>query len=54
MKTNTTLVINSKSRSRNTTLTTNLARSFAVNRIPTVVMDYDPQGSTLLWLRQRA
>jgi chromosome partitioning protein len=54
MKTNTTLVINSKGGSGKTTLTTNLASYFAVNRIPTAVMDYDPQGSTLNWLRQRA
>ena len=54
MKTNTTLVINSKGGSGKTTLTTNLASYFAVNRIPTALMDYDPQGSALNWLRQRA
>ena len=54
MKTNTTLVINSKGGSGKTTLTTNLASYFAANRIPTAVMDYDPQGSTLNWLRLRA
>ena len=53
MRTNTTLVINSKGGSGKTTLTTNLASYFAANRIPTAVMDYDPQGSTLNWLRQR-
>ena len=53
MKTNTTLVINSKGGSGKTTLTTNLASYFAVNRIPTAVLDYDPQGSSLNWLRQR-
>jgi chromosome partitioning protein len=53
MKTNTTLVINSKGGSGKTTLTTNLASYFAVNRIPTTVLDYDPQGSSLNWLRQR-
>jgi chromosome partitioning protein len=54
MKTNTTLVINSKGGSGKTTLTTNLASYFAVNRVPTTVMDYDPQGSSLNWLKSRA
>ena len=54
MRMNTTLVINSKGGSGKTTLTTNLASYFAANRIHTAVMDYDPQGSTLNWLRQRA
>ena len=54
MKTNTTLVINSKGGSGKTTLTTNLASYFAANRIPTAIMDYDPQGSSLNWLRLRA
>jgi chromosome partitioning protein len=54
MKTNTTLVINSKGGSGKTTVTTNLASYFAVNRIPTAVMDYDPQGSSLNWLKCRA
>jgi chromosome partitioning protein len=53
-KTNTTLVINSKGGSGKTTLTTNLASYFAVNRVPTTVMDYDPQGSSLNWLKSRA
>ena len=53
MRTNTTLVINSKGGSGKTTLTTNLASWFAANHVPTAVMDYDPQGSTLNWLRQR-
>ena len=54
MRTNTTLVINSKGGSGKTTLATNLASYFAANRIPTAVMDYDPQGSSLNWLRLRA
>jgi chromosome partitioning protein len=54
MRVNTTLVINSKGGSGKTTLTTNLASYFAANRVPTAVMDYDPQGSTLNWLRLRA
>ena len=53
MRINTTLVINSKGGSGKTTLTTNLASWFAANNVPTAVMDYDPQGSTLNWLRLR-
>jgi chromosome partitioning protein len=51
---NTTLVINSKGGSGKTTITTNLASYFATRDIPTTVMDYDPQGSSLHWLRVRA
>lgn len=53
MRTNTTLVINPKGGSGKTTVTTNLASSFAARGIPAAVMDYDPQGSTLNWLRLR-
>ncbi len=51
---NTTLVINAKGGVGKTTITTNLASYFAVNKVPTAIMDYDPQGSSLHWLRQRA
>ena len=51
---NTTLVINPKGGSGKTTITTNLASYFAYNNIPTTIMDYDPQGSSLNWLRLRA
>lgn len=54
MKTNTVLVLNSKGGSGKTTVTTNLASYFAMNRIATAIMDYDPQGSSLNWLRLRA
>ena len=53
MRMNTTLVINSKGGSGKTTITTNLASYFASQDIPTTVMDYDPQGSSLHWLRVR-
>jgi chromosome partitioning protein len=53
MRTNTTLVINPKGGSGKTTVATNLASYFAANGIATAVMDYDPQGSTLNWLRVR-
>jgi len=51
---NTTLVINSKGGVGKTTITTNLASFFAVNDVKTTIMDYDPQESSLHWLRQRA
>ena len=54
MRTNTTLVINPKGGSGKTTITTNLASYFAAKSAPTAIMDYDPQGSSLNWLRQRA
>jgi chromosome partitioning protein len=50
---NTTLVINSKGGSGKTTIATNLAGYFAANSVPTTVMDYDPQGSSMNWLRLR-
>jgi chromosome partitioning protein len=53
MRMNTTLVINSKGGSGKTTLTTNLASYFAANNVPTALMDYDPQGSSINWLRLR-
>ena len=53
MRMNTTLVINSKGGSGKTTLTTNLASYFAASNVPTALMDYDPQGSSINWLRLR-
>lgn len=50
---NTTLVLNPKGGSGKTTITLNLASYFASCSIPTTVMDYDPQGSSLNWLRLR-
>jgi len=54
MTTNTTLVVNPKGGSGKTTVATNLASYFAAQGINTTVMDYDPQGSMLNWLRLRA
>lgn len=51
---NTTLVINAKGGVGKTTITTNLASYFAVNSVPTAIMDYDPQGSSLHWLGLRS
>src|SRR5262245_24957029 len=53
MRINTTLVINPKGGSGKTTITTNLASYFAANGVATTVMDFDPQGSSLNWLRLR-
>jgi len=53
MRTNTTLVINPKGGSGKTTIAVNLASYFAANGIATTVMDFDPQGSTMNWLRLR-
>ncbi|MSQ60590.1 MAG: hypothetical protein EXR36_13355 [Betaproteobacteria bacterium] len=53
MRMNSTLVINPKGGSGKTTVTTSLASYFAAKSIPVTIMDYDPQGSSLNWLRQR-
>jgi chromosome partitioning protein len=50
---NTTLVINTKGGVGKTTIATNIASYFAVNNVRTAIMDFDPQGSSLHWLRQR-
>ncbi len=50
----TTLVINPKGGSGKTTVAINLASYFAANLTPTALMDYDPQGSSLNWLRLRS
>jgi chromosome partitioning protein len=47
------LVINSKGGSGKTTLTTNLASYYASKKAHTAIMDYDPQGSSIQWLRVR-
>ena len=47
------LIINSKGGSGKTTLTTNLASYYSSKKFRTTIMDYDPQGSCLQWLRAR-
>jgi chromosome partitioning protein len=54
LKLNTTLVINPKGGSGKTTIAINLAAWFAAGHTATTLMDYDPQGSSLTWLRSRA
>ena len=51
---NTTLVINRKGGAGKTTVTINLASCFATRNIATTIMDYDPQGSSLHWLKSRS
>jgi chromosome partitioning protein len=53
MRVNTTLVINPKGGSGKTTVATNLASYFATKGVATTILDYDPQGSSLNWLRTR-
>jgi len=50
---NTTLVINRKGGAGKTTVSINLASYFATANVATAIMDYDPQGSSLHWLKQR-
>lgn len=47
------LVINSKGGSGKTTVTTNLASYYASRNFRTAIIDYDPQGSSLHWLKAR-
>lgn len=53
MRTNTTLVVNPKGGSGKTTIAINLAACFAADNVPVTLMDYDPQASSLNWLRSR-
>lgn len=47
------LVINSKGGAGKTTVTTNLAGYYASQKMRTTILDCDPQGSSLQWLRVR-
>ncbi len=48
------LIINSKGGCGKTTITTNIASYFATKGRKTAIMDYDPQGSSMQWLKQRS
>ena len=50
---NTTLVINRKGGAGKTTVATNLASYFASAGVQSTILDYDPQGSSLNWLKLR-
>jgi chromosome partitioning protein len=47
------LVLNAKGGCGKTTVATNLAGYYASQRCNTVLLDYDPQGSSMRWLRMR-
>src|SRR2546428_6981690 len=49
-----TLVINRRGGAGKPTVAINLASHFAAANTATTLMDYDPQGSSLHWLRSRA
>jgi chromosome partitioning protein len=46
-------VLNSKGGSGKSILATNIASIFAANNLRTTLMDYDPQGTAIRWLKQR-
>ena len=48
------IVLNPKGGSGKTTLATNLAANFAVAGFHPALMDLDPQGSSMRWLKKRA
>jgi len=48
------MVINSKGGSGKSTVATNLASYFATQNKKVVIMDYDPQGSSMAWLAARS
>ncbi|MGH8268923.1 MAG: AAA family ATPase, partial [Steroidobacteraceae bacterium] len=47
------VVLNPKGGSGKTTIATNLASYFASRQQRPVLMDFDPQGSSLRWVRKR-
>lgn len=48
------LVLNSKGGCGKTTIATTLASRYACDGLNTVLIDYDPQGSSMRWLSQRS
>ncbi len=46
-------VVNSKGGCGKSTISTNLAAYFTTNGLATTIFDYDPQGSSLKWLKAR-
>lgn len=49
----TVVVLNSKGGCGKSTIATNLASYYAVSGVKCMLMDYDPQGSSLQWIRSR-
>jgi chromosome partitioning protein len=48
------IVLNAKGGCGKTTLATNVASGYAIRGFKTALIDYDPQGSSMQWLRARA
>jgi chromosome partitioning protein len=48
------VVINSKGGCGKTTVSTNLASYYAAKGVSTALFDYDPQGSSMSWLKMRS
>lgn len=48
------IVLNAKGGCGKTTLATNIASGYAIRGFKTALIDYDPQGSSMQWLRARA
>jgi len=46
-------ILNSKGGSGKSILATNIASIFAANNLRTTLIDYDPQGTSIRWLKQR-
>ena len=46
-------VLNSKGGSGKSILATNIASIFSANNLRTTLIDYDPQGTAIRWLKQR-
>ena len=46
-------ILNSKGGSGKSILSTNLASIFSTNNLRTTLIDYDPQGTAIRWLKQR-
>ena len=47
------VILNPKGGCGKSTLATNLAACYARRETPPVIMDYDPQGSSMAWLKRR-
>jgi chromosome partitioning protein len=48
------IVLNAKGGCGKTTVATNIASAYAIRGFKTALIDYDPQGSSMQWLRARA
>ena len=53
-KLNRTVILNPKGGCGKSTLVTNLAAQYAESGTTPMIMDYDPQGSSMAWLERRS